>query len=335
MTAPLRLAFAMRPGLLPQLFTAEALAELERVATFDASRVAHEFDDETLAGLGDVEVLVTGWGCHQLTGRVLNHMPRLRAVVHAGGSVKHHLPDEFWDRDIAVSSAAETNAGPVAEYTLAAILMANKGVLTIAEDYRRLRSGIDLEAAYPEIGNYGKQVGIVGASRIGRRVIELLRPFELTVAVSDPYLDEDDAQALGVTVLPLDELVATSDVVSLHAPDLPETRHLMDSTRLASMKPGATLINTARGRLVDQAALTDAVVAGRINAVIDVTTPEVTPADSPLYELPNVLLTPHIAGSLGTELARMGHSAVAEVARIASGECLLQQVRFSELERTA
>src|SRR5205823_13361354 len=135
----------------------------------------------------------------------------------------------------------------------------------------------------------------------GRRVIALLRPFDFDVVVSDPSLDQAQARELGVQLAELDDLLRASHIVSLHAPSLPSTHQLIDRRRLGLMRDGATLINTARGALVDQAALSDELVAGRINAVLDVTEPWVLPADSPLCSLPNVVLTPHIAGALGVE----------------------------------
>ncbi len=155
------------------------------------------------------------------------------------------------------------------------------------------------------------------------------------VAVADPYLGNADAEQLGVTRMELDELLAWADVVSIHAPELPTTRHLIDAGALARMHDGAWLINTARGSLVDTEALTRECVAGRLNAFIDTPDPEPLPADSPLYDLPNVVLTPHIAGSLGTELARMGDLAVAEIGRFVAGEALEHEVRADDLERIA
>jgi phosphoglycerate dehydrogenase-like enzyme len=194
---------------------------------------------------------------------------------------------------------------------------------------------VDLLAEFPTVGNFGKTVGIVGASRIGRRVIELLRPFQLDVLVSDPYLDADAARRLGVDRRELDELLAASDVVSLHAPALPSTRHMIDARRLALLRDGATLINTARGSLVDQDALVAELASGRIDAVLDVTEPEVLPPDSPLYELPNVVLTPHIAGALGVELRRLGDAAIDEIERYAAGEPFAHQVTAGDLDRIA
>ncbi|WP_101790203.1 hydroxyacid dehydrogenase [Nonomuraea indica] len=272
-------------------------------------------DDFARADLSRTEVLFTSWGCPPVTAEVLDRAPGLRAIVHAAGSVKHHVTDACWRRGIAVSSAAAANAEPVAEFTLAAILFANKRVIDIARAYRAARTSDDWEARFPGFGNYRRTIGVVGASRIGRRVIELLQPFAFEVLVSDPYLEED----LGARRVGLDELVAVSDVVSLHAPDLPETRHLMHAGRLAAMRDGATLINTARAALVDQAALTAELASGRLYAVLDHTEPEFLPPGSPLYDLPNVLVTPHIAGSLGGELTRMADLALDELSRYARG----------------
>lgn len=337
MTRRIAVAFAMQPAeLRDQLFTPAALQRLAEVATFDPALVLGSLaDDGALAAVADVEVLITGWGAFELDAEALAAMPRLRAVAHAAGSVKHHLPPVFWERGISVSSAADANSLPVAEYTLAAILFANKGVLATADAYRRNPAGIDLLADFPTIGNYNKRVGIIGASRIGRRVIELLRPFGLEVAVYDPYLDAAEAKVLGVALVGLDELVASSDVVSIHAPALPATHHLLDERRLGLMRDGATLINTARGSLVDHDALVAELETGRIHAVLDVTEPERLPAESPLFRLPNVLLTPHMAGSLGTELARLGDTAVDEVARVAAGLPLRHPVCPEQLDRTA
>ncbi len=299
-----------------------ALDRLARVADLVPGLLVTDFGADDPAqrdGLQDAEVLFTGWGCPPLDPAALSTMPRLRAVIHAAGSVKHHITQDVWDRGIAVSTAATANAVPVAEYTVAAILFANKNILESARVYRRARSRVNLLERFPRIGNYRRTVGIVGASRIGRRVVELLRPYDLRVLVHDPYLDEADARVLGVERTGLDDLVAQSDVVSIHAPELPSTRHLFDARTLARMRDGATLVNTARGSLVDTDALVKELVTGRLNAVLDHTEPEVLPADSPLYDLPNVLLTPHIAGSQGGELHRLADSAVDELERYAHG----------------
>ncbi|RSS78830.1 hydroxyacid dehydrogenase [Streptomyces sp. WAC06614] len=312
----------MSPSARAAVLGGQVLADLLRVADVDPELLVTDFtgtDPALSHRLGEAEVLFTGWGCPPLDSPALGRMPRLRAVVHAAGSVKHHVTPACWERGLLVSSAAAANALPVAEFTLAAVLFANKRVLAAAHAYRAARGPIDLLGHYPTLGNYDRTVGLVGASLIGRRVMELLRPFDLRVLVHDPYADPDDLAALGAEACPLEELLCRSDVVSLHAPALPATRHLLDATRLALMRDGATLINTARGSLVDTEALTRELVSGRLYAVLDHTEPEVLPADSPLFDLPNVLLTPHLAGSLGGELDRLAATAVAELARYAQG----------------
>jgi phosphoglycerate dehydrogenase-like enzyme len=315
-----------------RLVTGPVRERLVTVADVDPDLVAHDFADPRVAAvLAEAEVLYTSWGCPPITAEVLAAAPRLRAVVHAAGSVKYHVTDACWQRGLLVSSAAAANAEPVAEFTLAAILFANKRVLEIARLYREHRVALDWDGRFPGFGNYRRTIGIVGASKIGRRVLELLRPFDVDVLIADPYLTED----LGVQHVELDELLARCDVVSLHAPSLPETRHLIDAARLARMRDGATLINTARGALVDQEALTAELVSARLFAVIDHTEPEVLPADSPLYDLPQVLLTPHIAGSLGGELARMADLALDELTRYARGLPFAHGVASETLARIA
>uniref|UniRef100_A0AAU2K1J4 Hydroxyacid dehydrogenase n=1 Tax=Streptomyces sp. NBC_00049 TaxID=2903617 RepID=A0AAU2K1J4_9ACTN len=332
-----RALLAMAPELLPRLLDDATARRLHAVAELDPEVVADDFARPGVAAaLAETEVLLTFWGAPAVDARVLAAAPRLKAVVHAAGSVKQLVTDACWDRGITVSSAALANSVPVAEYTVAMVLLSNKRVMQLREEYRSVRgSRHDWHLRYGHAGNYRRTVGIVGASRIGRRVIELLRPFDLEIAVYDPFLSVHQAGELGVRKAGLDELCRISDVVSLHAPALPGTRSMIDRRRLALMRDGATLINTARGSLVDGAALTAELATGRLHAVIDVTEPEVLPADSPLYDLPNVLLTPHIAGSLGNELHRMADSAIGEIARYAAGLPFLHEVRREELDRTA
>lgn len=333
--APPRTVLAMGAPIHRTLLEAAALERLPRIADTDTALLVTDYRAADPELLARTEVLFTHWGSPLLDEDALRRLPVLKAVVHAAGSVKHHITPAVWERGIAVSSAADANARPVAEFTLAAILFANKRVLESARRYRREQTAYELLPYFAGHGNYRRTVGIVGASRIGRRVIELLRPFDLDVLLYDPYVDPAEAAALGVRPLPLDELVSRSHVVSIHAPQLPETRHMFDAPLLARLADGATLVNTARGSLVDTDALVAELRTGRIHAVIDVTDPEEPPAGSPLYTLPNVLLTPHIAGSLGNELTRMAHWAIDEVERYAQGRPFAHGVGPDELLRSA
>ncbi|MEU0852255.1 hydroxyacid dehydrogenase [Streptomyces flaveolus] len=326
----------MHTDLAPKLIDAPTMHRLTELCDLDPALVADDFGAPAAsAALGETEVLISCWGCPPLTEEVLARAPRLRAVIHAAGSVKHHITDACWRRGIAVTSAASANAVPVAEYTVAFVLLAGKTLLRMRDDYRRRRADHDWQTAYAGAGNYRRTVGVVGASRIGRRVLELLRPHDLELLLHDPYLLPGEAERLGARAVGLDELCVRSDVVSVHAPELPETHHLMSRERLASMRTGATLINTSRGSLVDQEALTEELVSGRLDAVLDVTVPEVLPSASPLYDLPNVVLTPHVAGSLGTELHRMAAAAADELERYVNGRPFAHPVSAEEWERSA
>lgn len=284
------------------------------------------------AVLARAEVLVTGWDCPRLTADVLAHAPRLRAVVHAAGSVKPVVTDALWDRGVLVSSAADANAGPVVAYTLAAITFATKGALPAAARYAERwppfteRTGAD-----------ARTIGVVGASRIGRRVIAALNASDAghRVLLTDPYVTPAQAAALGVDLVDLPDLCRASSVVTLHAPQLPETRGLLSARMLSLIPDGGVVVNTARGSLVDTDALTRACAAGRLDAFLDVTDPEPLPPGHPLLALPNVLVTPHIAGAQGSEVRRLGEYAVAEVERYVRGEALLGRLRREDLGRLA
>ncbi|MEV5675653.1 hydroxyacid dehydrogenase [Streptomyces sp. NPDC052179] len=328
-----RALFAMGRRHHDALFPPAALDRLTRHVDIDPQFVTEDF--ERIPDPATVDLLITSWGCPPLDDAVLARMPALKAVVHAAGSVKHHVTDACWDRGLLVSTAAAANAVPVAEYTVAAILFANKRVLEIGGLYREHRETLDWAAHYPGFGNYRRTVGLVGASLVGRRVLELLRPHDFDVLLADPHLDPAAARSMGARLVELDDMLAVCDVVSLHAPALPETHHLLDARRLSLLRDGATLVNTGRGSLIDTEALTAEASSGRIHAVLDVTDPEVLPATSPLYSLPNVLLTPHIAGSLGGELQRITRSALDEVERYCAGQEFAYPVTRAALTTSA
>jgi phosphoglycerate dehydrogenase-like enzyme len=337
MTTPsLNVALAMGPGVVSRVFPQRRLDSLAPGLRLLSPEPMEDFTSPlSLELLAETNILITGWGCPKLDAAALAAAPRLTHVLHAGGSVKHHVGEECWDRGIQISTAADANSIPVAEYTVAMILLANKRVLQIARKLHTEKTGIEPDHVFPDMGNFGKRVGIIGASKIGKHVIRLLKSYDVEVVVSDPYLDDAAAAVLGVEPLSLEELVATCDVVSLHAPSLPSTYNLIHQGLVASFKPGATFINTARGELVDQDALLRRIEQGDLYAVLDVTTPWVLPADSDFYTHPHVLLTPHLAGSLGMELERMAVSTLEEAARISHGEPLLHRLHAKDLAFTA
>lgn len=323
---------AMSRSVTSAVLPADLMDRLAGALRLVGTEATESFDDPVVRrGMKTVEVLVTGWSCPPLTAEVLDAAPKLRAVVHAAGTVKSHIGPEVFTRGIVVSSAADANAEPVVDFTLAVITLAGKRAFELARQYAAGR----FAPFGQRIGNDGRVVGVVGASRIGRRVIVRLRAAGYQVLVADPYLDRAQAAELGAELTDLDELCRRCDVVTLHAPQLPETRHLIDERRLALLRDGALVVNTARGSLVDTDALARACASARIDACLDVTDPEPLPADHPLFGLDNVWITPHLAGVQGSEVRRLGEFAVAEVERFIAGEPLRGAIHADQLGQLA
>jgi phosphoglycerate dehydrogenase-like enzyme len=312
----------MRPDTYQVQFGSDQMHRLRSLARLGDPIWSDDIDaPHTRARLAEAEVLLTSWGCPVLTAERLEAAPRLRAVFHCAGSVRPIVSEAVWHRGLLVTSAAEANATPVAEYTLAAIIFAGKKAHLLAAESRLKPVDWYAVGHREDLSNYGRTIGIVGYSRIGRRVVDRLRMLDTAeVLVTDPYADRAAVAAAGGRLVELDELLTRSEILSLHLPELPETRQAIGARELALLPDGATVINTARGAVVDTAALERECATGRLNAILDVTDPEPLPAGSRLAELPNVMITPHIAGSLGTETRRMSTQALGELDRYVRGE---------------
>jgi len=326
-------AFIGSPAHLPAVYPPPARQEIARsflLATPDIPGPDWRSRADDLSG---VEVLFATWGMPELGEELLAAAPALQAVFYAAGSVKRFATPEAESRGIVISCAAEANGIPVAEYSLGVILLSLKGFWAYqrqapADKFRR-------DAAIVR-GGYGSTVGLVSLGSIGRRVAGMLRAAETRVLAYDPYLTPEAAAELGVAACDLPGLFARSDVVSVHTPWLPATEKMIGAELVRSMKAGATLLNTSRGAVIDEAGLC-AVLRERpdLTAVLDVTHPEPPAPDSPLRSLPNVILTPHIAGSTGPEVARMGWWMVGEAQRYLRGESLRHLIAYGDLARMA
>ena len=263
--------------------------------------------------LREIDVLFSGWGGPRVDEDFLDTAPNLKVIFYGAGSASSLITEEVWERGVQVTTAYAANAVPVAEYTLGAILLSLKHVWHLAGEARGLRR-------YPKVGNlpgcYGSTVGLVSLGMIARVLLRLLKPFDLKIIAYDPFLTEAQAAELEIESVGLEELFERSDVVSIHTPWLAETEGLITGAHVSAMKPGATLINTSRGAVVREAEMIE--VASRrpdLQLILDVSHPEPPLPRSPLYTLPNVVLTPHIAGSIGEECRRMGRYMVEELER--------------------
>ncbi len=240
----------------------------------------------------------------------------LRVVARYGVGVDNVDLAAAVARGIVVTNTPGANARSVAELTVALLLLLARPVLRAAAETRA--------GGWPRLPGLslaGKTVGLVGFGAIGRQTARLLAGFDCRLLAYDPLLNEATAAALGVRAAGLDELLATSDFVSLHAPVTPATRGMVDAAFLARMKPGAALVNTARGELVDEAALLDALANGRLRgAALDAFAAEPPGGDNPLLALPNVIATPHMGAHTDGATTVMGRMALADCLAVLRGE---------------
>jgi len=284
-----------------------------------------------VALLPAADACITSWDVAPLDADIVAAAPKLRAVAHAAGSVKRFVSDAVWARGIQVTSAAPALARDVAETTLGLMIVGAKRIWPLAEHVRA--GGWRASPAWPSRELHSSVVGLIGASHVGRHVIELLRPFQTTVLLYDPYVDEPAARRLGVQKVELAELAQRADLISVHAPSTPSTYHMIDRSLLAMMKDDAVLINTARGALIDEVALCDELGKGRFFAFLDVTDPEPPAPDSLLRRLPNVVVTPHLAGCID-DCSRLGEMAAEELRRFFAGEppiCRITPEQFGRI----
>ena len=322
----LKAIFILDPGPYEWIYGPQERADIAQLVDVYAPAQTRASIKANPSILAEAEIILSGWGAPEFNTDLLDAAPKLKAVLYGAGSIRGVATDALWDRGIVISSAWAANAVPVSEYALSQILFGLKHGWRIAQRVRANR-------AYPPRetmtcpGAYGSTVGIISLGMVGRLVCERLKPFDVKVIAYDPFTTPDVARALNVELCSLDDVFQRADVVSLHTPWLKETEGMIQGRHFALMKSDATFINTARGAVVNEpemiAALQD---RPDLYAVLDVTHPEPPAPDSPLYTLPNVVLTPHIAGSMNDECHRQGRYMVDELRRYLGGQPLQWQI---------
>lgn len=298
-----------------------------------ADTCTDEYQQTQIAG---TEIVITGWGTRPITAAMLDAAPGLQLLCHSAGSLKSLIDtDLFMKRGIRVSSARSALAVGVAEFAFGMMLVSMKAVwhLTAQTACGVWDRGPALESMREP---YGATVGIIGASAVGREMIRLCKTLALdAILVYDPYVTEEEVRRLGAVRVDLDELMQRSDAVSLHTPITEETRHLINARNLALMKDRAIFINTARGSCVDEAALIAELRKGRLWACLDVTDPEPPVPDSPLYSLPNCILTPHVAGAVKENTWRQGKLVADQIEAYVAGQAIPGEIDLIQHERLA
>ncbi len=284
----------------------------------------------------EVEYIFSTWGMPSMSEEEIKAcFPSLKCVFYAAGSVQA-FARPFLSCGVKVFSAWAANAVPVVEYTLAQIILANKGFFAHSREMKKgnREAGKVMKAAYP--GNYGENVGIIGVGMIGSQVAERLKDYKLNVLAFDPFLSDERAEKLGIKKASLDEIFSTCRVITNHMANNDQTKGMLDYKYFSKMLPYSTFINTGRGAQVVEADLVR-VLEERpdVTAILDVTFPEPPAEGHAFYSLPNCFLTPHIAGSLVNETHRMAEYIIEEYKRYLGGATCLYEVSFKMLETMA
>ncbi|SDL87251.1 hydroxyacid dehydrogenase [Sediminibacillus halophilus] len=280
--------------------------------------------------LKQADVIFSGWSGPRLDESFLETAEKLKVLFYAAGSVKPIVTDAVWKRNIKITTAVRANAIPVIEFTLSQVLFCLKNGWQYVRQVKRDK--MFPEKPFPIAGSFQSTVGLISLSTVGRGVAEQLKRFDIEVLAYDPFVNKKEAERLGVTLCSLEQVFQQSDVVSLHTPLLGETRGMIRGEHFAMMNQHASLINTARGAIIRQSEMIRVLTERTdITAVLDVTDPEPPAVDSPLYQMENVVLTPHLAGSEGAECGRMGMYMLEELKRYVSGERLKWQVNPENL----
>jgi len=309
----------------PSLFSTKAIARLESLG-----KVTTHADSSDVA---NADIIITSWGSPEIDKEILDRCPNLRLVAHAAGSVKSVVTEELWTRDVRVTNAAKVLGMGVAETALGFTICAVKNIFA-------LNSGIHgggWDAGRENVRElYNLTVGVLGSGWAGGHYIKLLQNFNVRVLCYDPYMSEEKAAALGCERATLEEVLKNSDVVSIHAPAIEATNHMINADTLNLMKKDAVLINTARGTIIDERALYEHMAAGNLRyACLDVFDPEPPDADNPLRKLSNCILTPHLAGLVNNGLQRIGMHVTEEIERFGCNEKLECEVLRKNLETMA
>lgn len=320
------------------VYPPSTLEKLRREAGLDMLPAISEEDWKFSASrLKDADYVFSTWGMPVLTREEIGeYMTNLKAVFYAAGSVQG-FARPFLQNGVRVFSAWAANAVPVAEFAFSQILLANTGYFRCAEYQSRgeIEKAAACKVRYP--GNFGCKVGILGAGQIGTLVIRMLKSRNLGVLVFDPYLSEERAEELQVRKASLPEIFTECQTISNHLANKEQTVGILNYRDCFSrMKEAATFINTGRGAQVVEKDLVRALKEKPdACALLDVTFPEPPETGHPFYSMPNVFLTPHIAGSKGDEVKRMSLFMLEEFERLQGGEKPKYEVTETMLEHMA
>ena len=324
-----------------RLFPSSALQRLRALGALRINPNRGEPTPEQLIELAEeADVIVTSWGSPQLTAEVMQKLPRLRYVAHAAGSVKPIVSDAMFDRGVRVTSSAKVLGMGVAETALGYTIACVKNLFNVSRGIHA--GGWTKEAPLKEYDGIREmfeiKIGVVGGGMAGSHYMKLLSMFDVEILLYDPFISAEQARdRFCAKKVSLEELLSQAEVISIHAPSIPETYHMFNADTLKLMRRDATLINTARGSIIDEEALYAHMKAGNLKyACLDVFDPyEPLLPENPLRTLPNCILSPHLAGLTHTGLLRIGAHCADEIERFAAGKTLTTEILREQLTKSA
>jgi len=330
MNPPPTIGVLIPEAALTPLFSNEALSALQKLGTCRFNQGDQHLDEaQVLDLLQDADIAIGSWGTPRPGAALLDACPKLRYWQHVAGSVKGYFGPHMEGRSLVIASCAPAIADSVAEFTVGELIFGLRRILQIRDHHR----GVQQLPKPAKTNLFRSTIGVVGASQVGRRVVKLLRAFEAEVLLYDPYLEPEAASAMGATLATdLVELFRSSDAVTLHTPDLPATRRMIGAPHFSAMRDHGVFVNTSRGSCVDEPALVEALQTRPLFAFLDVIENEGRPRESPLWDLPNCFITPHIAGGPNQ---RMGDQTVSDIKAFLDGGSPLMAVEASQLSRLA
>ena len=294
-----------------------------------------DFSDEKyyLDFVKGANVIITSWETPAIDKKVLDMCPDLKAVIHAAGSVKPVISEEFIKKNIRITASACAIGEGVAETALGFAISDCKGFYTLSKDTKNKLWREHVAEYVTDF--YDINIGVISGGYVGRHMVKLLKNFHVNIFMYDPTLSEDKIADIGATKVELNQLMSMCDVVSVHAPSIPETNNMLNKENLSLMKDGAVLINTSRGSVINENDLIEELEKGRIFACLDVTSPEPPTPENRLRSLDNVILTPHIAGTSTNGLRRIALHVCEELERFEKGEKMAAEINTDNLNKMA
>jgi phosphoglycerate dehydrogenase-like enzyme len=305
------------------------LARLKTLANVHPRIISKADFDQVLSVIKDSEYIFSTWGMPVLTPVQIKQMKKLKAVFYAAGSVRY-FAEPFLKAGVKVISAWTQNAVPTATFAFAQVILSCKGYFRNSRDYKESKTGV---WSIVKDGIYGTKIGIIGAGQVGRRLVDMLRPYGVEVCISDPYLTAKQAIQIGARKVGLKQLFNECQIISNHMPDIEETKGSLGKAMFASMQKNATFINTGRGAQVKENDLISVFKKRKdLTALLDVTFPEPPDKSSELFNLPNVIVSPHIAGAYGKEQLQLADYVMDEFEDMLNGKPLKNEIKAAMLK---